>query len=360
MATPSLDTVRALPKAVLHDHLDGGLRPATVIELADACGHRLPTTDPVALQAWFTAGADTGDILQYLATFEHTVGVMQTAEAIERVAAEAAADLAADGVVYAEVRFAPELHTGAGLDPDAVVEAVQAGFARGMREAAAAGTPIALNTIVCAMRTTDPSLTVATAELALRWHRRDPRVCAFDLAGAETGWPPSLHAAALGVARAGLLPVTIHASEPPDLLLISDALWHGAHRIGHGVRLATDCAGLFDGDLDAVRLGPLATAVRARQVHLELAPTCNVQIGAVPDLAHHPIGPFLRLGFNVSINTDNRLMSGVSVSSEYAAVAAAHDLDVADLRRVTANAIASGFGPFEERRRLLDRVLGAD
>jgi adenosine deaminase len=348
MTALSLDALRSLPKALLHDHLDGGLRPSTVIELAAETGHRLPHTDPAELASWFTRGAETNDILQYLATFEHTAGVMQTATALHRVARECVHDLADDGVVYAEVRFAPELHTTAGLALDEVVEAVQDGFATGMRERPGA----VVNTIVCAMRTEQRSVEIA--ELAARWRRRDARIVAFDLAGAETGWPPSLHAAALAVARAELLHVTVHASEPPDLLLISDALQHGAERIGHGVRLAADCD---LADLDHPRLGPLARYVRERQICLEMAPTCNVQIGAVPSVAHHPVGPFLRLGFNVSVNTDNRLMSNVSVTSEMAAVQAAHEMTVDELRRLVVNAVRSGFGDHDERLGLIRDVI---
>jgi adenosine deaminase len=342
----------ATPKALLHDHLDGGLRPATIIELADEIGWDLPATEPAELQGWFTRGAESGDLLQYLATFDHTLAVMQTEAAIERVAAEAAVDLAADGVVYAEVRFAPELHTA--MPPAAAVLAVTAGLRRGEAEAAAAGHAISTSVICCAMRTADRSLEIAALVDDLR--TRDTKVVAFDLAGEETGYPPSQHAAALAFARARHLNVTIHASEPPDLELIDDALVHGAHRIGHGVRLARDTAP----DPDApggLRLGPLARYVLDRQVHLELAPTCNVQIGAVASIADHPIGPFLRAGFSVGVNTDNRLMSGVLPSSELAAVTAAFGLTPAEVERLTVDAIAAGFAPYEERRRIIETVV---
>ncbi len=290
------DALRAAPKALLHDHLDGGLRPTTVLELADAIGWTLPATSTADLQAWFTRGAETADLLQYLATFEHTLAVMQTPEHVERVAAEAVVDLAADGVVYAEVRFAPELHVQ--MPPQAAVEAVAAGFRRGERDAAAAGHPISAWVICCAMRTADRSLEIARLVDAMR--DREPKVVAFDLAGAETGFPPSMHAAALTFARQHHVNVTIHASEPPDLELIDDALVHGAHRIGHGVRLGRDTTP--DPDVPGgLRLGPLARYVLDRQVHLELAPTCNVQIGAVGSIAEHPIGPFLRAGFSVGV-----------------------------------------------------------
>lgn len=349
------DAVLAAPKVLLHDHLDGGLRVATILELSDEIGWtpRLPTTDPAALQAWFTRGAASRDLLQYLATFEHTITVMQTAAGIERIAYEATIDLAADGVVYAETRLAPEQHEQQGLGFDAVIEAVCAGIRRGERDAAAAGRPIEVNVIVCAMRTEQRSLEIARDVDRIR--ATEPKVVAFDLAGAETGWPPSLHAEALAFARERHLNITIHASEPPDLELISDALAHGAHRIGHGVRLDRDTR--RDPVSGELVLGPLARYVLDRQVHLEMAPTCNTQIGAVPSVADHPIGPFLRAGFNVGVNTDNRLMSHVMPSSELWAVADAFHLDWHEIGRLVRNAAESSFAPYEVRRRLVDEVI---
>jgi adenosine deaminase len=348
----AVEPARSLPKVLLHDHLDGGLRPATVLELADAIGWRLPASDPDQLQAWVTRGADTADILQYLATFEHTLAVLQRPDALERVAHEAVSDLADDGVVYAEVRFAPELHQTTGLPLEEIVEAVTSGFRRGEADAAGRGRPITVNAICCAMRTADRSLEIARLVDRLRvW---DDKVVGFDLAGAETGFPPSLHAEALAFAREAHLNVTIHASEPPDLELIDDAIVHGAHRIGHGVRLATDTTTAPDGQLE---LGPLARYVLDHGIHLEMAPTCNVQIGAVPDVAAHPIGPFLRAGFSVGLNTDNRLMSHVTPSSELATVAAAHDLTLAEMGALAINAARASFAPFEQRRDLIADVL---
>ncbi len=346
----------ALPKVLLHDHLDGGVRVATVLELADAIGWTLPTTDPDDLQAWFTRGAETGDLLQYLATFEHTLAVMQTAESIERIAYEAAIDLADDGVVYAEVRFAPELHVADGLPLDAVVEAVTSGFRRGEADAAAAGRAIVVNAICCAMRTEHRSLEIA--QLVDRLRSWDDKVVAFDLAGAETGFPPSLHAEALAFARNAHLNITMHASEPPDLELISDALAQGAHRIGHGVRLRADTNLVADPDGgadvdDALVLGPLAQYVLDHQIHLEMAPTCNVQIGAVPSVADHPVGPFLRAGFSVGLNTDNRLMSNVRPSSELVAVADAHELTIGEAEQLAVNAMMASFAPMDVRRRIV-------
>ena len=354
--TITLEQAHELPKVLLHDHLDGGLRVATIMELAASIGWTLPEADPDELQTWFTRGAETADLLQYLATFEHTLAVMQTPDHIERIAYEAVVDLAGDGVVYAEVRFAPELHQQLGLTLEAVVEAVTTGFRRGEAAAAKAGSTIVVNAILCAMRTEHRSVEIA--QLVDRLRSWDDKVVAFDLAGAETGFAPSLHAESLAFARSALLNITIHASEPPDLELISDALAHGAHRIGHGVRLrsdtnlvdATDAAGVRATELV---LGPLAQYVLDHQIHLEMAPTCNVQIGAVPNVAEHPIGPFLRAGFNVGYNTDNRLMSKVMPSSELHAIANAHDLTTAEMQRLATNAMMSSFAPMDVRRRIV-------
>lgn len=351
--TDVLDSAAAVaaPKPVLHDHLDGGLRVGTILELADEIGWALPHTDPDELQAWFTAGANTRDLLQYLATFEHTLAVMQTAEHIERVAYEAVSDLADDGVVYAEIRFAPELHQEQGLPLDVIVGAVTDGFRRAEHDAARRGHEIHAFAILCAMRTEHRSLEIAQLVDSMR--RVDDKVVAFDLAGAETGFPPSLHAEALAFARERLLNVTIHASEPPDLELIADALTHGTHRIGHGVRLQADLD-IRDGEI--VAMGPLAAYVLDRQIPLEVAPTCHVHVGAVPDLASHPIGPMLRAGFAVNVNTDNRLMSDVMPSSELAAVAGTFDLSDDEVARLLRNGIMAGFGPLDLRTRLASLV----
>lgn len=336
-----------LPKILLHDHLDGGLRPSTILELADQIGHPLPSTDEQELVAYFRAGADAKDIIQYLDTFAHTVPLLQSAEALHRVAGEAAADLAADGVIHAEVRFAPELHPGVG-SVDEAIEAVIAGFADVDED-------ISIRTIVCAMRTEQRSAEVATA--AVRWYERTADdqggVVAFDLAGAETGYPPSDHVEALDIAKRGLINITIHASEPPGLELIGGAIELGAQRVGHGVRLIEGCERNDDGTLT---LGPLARAVRDRRIPLELCPSCNVQIGAVPTMADHPVGPFLRAGIQATVNTDNRLMSGVSVSSEVQAVAAAFDLSTDEIRQLQHNAADATFAAPSQRHRLHQEI----
>lgn len=348
----TIDTFRSLPKVLLHDHLDGGLRPSTIIELAAEIGWALPTTNVDELAEWFTAGAATKDINKYLATFEHTVAVMQRAEAIRRVAREAVEDLTADGVVYAELRFAPELHQQEGLSLAAVTEAVAAGVRDGEAAAADTGTPIIVNLILCAMRTAQRSLEIATFVERMRF--KEPKVVAFDLASAETGFPPSMHAAALAHARRHLLNLTIHASEPPDLELISDALGQGAHRIGHGVRLQS---GMLMTPNGQAILGQVARFVMDHRIHLEMAPTCHVHVGAVESIEAHPIAKFLRLGFNVSVNTDNRLMSGVLPSSELHTVATVHELSWTEVEQLVVNGIESSFAPYETRRRLVDDVV---
>jgi adenosine deaminase len=354
----SLTEIRSLPKVLLHDHLDGGLRPQTVLELAEQCGWtpRLPSTDLAQLQAWFTRGAETKDLLQYLATFEHTLAVMQTEAALERVAAEAALDLAMDGVRYAEVRFAPELHQDNGLSLETVIQAVQSGFRRGTAEANESGFPITVNTIICAMRTEQRSLEIA--QTAVRMRADDARIVAFDLAGAETGWPPSLHLDALEHIRRNQMHLTIHASEPPDLELITDALALGAERIGHGVRLLADTSNV-DFVTGKATMGPVARYILERQIPLELAPTCNVQIGAVPSLDRHPIGPFLRAGFRVNVNTDNRLMSHVSVSSEVHAVSDAFQLSREEVARIALNGIDASFADWSERQAIRQEIVDA-
>jgi len=339
------------PKSLLHDHLDGGLRVPTILEISDEIGHtpKLPTSNEAELQAWFTAGAESRDLLKYLATFEHTTACMQSEAHIERVAYEAVSDLADDGVVYAEIRYAPELHA---LPFAASAAAVASGFRRAEADARVRGKSISAYLIVCAMRTEKRSREVA--KFVAEERHREPKIVAFDLAGAETGWPPSLHAEALEYARREHLNITIHASEPPDLELISDALALGAHRIGHGLRLNRDTQATADGSL---RLGNLARYVLDRQIHLEMAPTCNTQIGAVASVSQHPIGAFLRHGFNVSVNTDNRLMSNVSPSSEMLAVSTAFSLSWAEMQRLVENAVSSGFAPHEERQRILRDVV---
>jgi adenosine deaminase len=341
------NVVRA-PKVLLHDHLDGGLRPETVLELADEFGYRgLPAPDPEGLGAWFREAADSGSLVQYLETFAHTVGVMQQPEAIHRVARECALDLAADGVVYAEVRFAPELSTAQGLPIEEVVEAMVDGFSVGSREATEAGSPIRVGALLCAMRQADRWDEVAG--LVVRF--RDAGVVGFDLAGPEIGFPPDRIPSAIGVLDGARAHRTVHAGEAAGIDSIRAAL-DGAHaeRLGHGVRIADEVAA--DGTL-----GPVAQRVLDEQVVLEIAPSSNVQTGAYPSLAEHPVDRLHRLGFAVTLNTDNRLMSGVSASSEVTAVASTFGWSWDDVQTVTERALAAAFIGEDDRRRLLDQLV---
>jgi adenosine deaminase len=344
----TVETIRRAPKVLLHDHLDGGLRSQTVLELADLHGYReLPASEPEALGRWFRQAADSGSLVQYLETFAHTVGVMQHPDAIHRVARECALDLAADGVVYAEVRFAPELSTTGGMHIEAVVEAMVDGFAAGSAEAAAAGSPITVGALLCAMRQADRWEEVAG--LVLRY--RDSGVVGFDLAGPEIGFPPDRLPDAIAVLDRAHAHRTIHAGEAAGIDSIRAALDGArAERLGHGVRIADEVA--TDGTL-----GPLAQRVRDEQVILEITPSSNLQTGAYPSLAEHPVDRLHRLGFAVTLNTDNRLMSGVSASSEVAAVATTFGWSWDDVQAVTERALAAAFIGDAKRGCLLDEVV---
>src|ERR1022692_4862370 len=345
--SPTLDQIRRVPKVLLHDHLDGGLRPATIVELAAQTGYRaLPTSEPVELGNWMNTAAVRGQLELYLEAFQHTVGVMQTRDALIRVAAECAEDLATDGVVYAEVRFAPELHVSAGLNLDQVVEAVLEGFAIG-----SAGRGIRVYALLTAMRTAARSLEIA--ELAVR--HRDAGVVGFDIAGAEAGSPPSRHLDAFQYVARENFHITIHAGEGFGLPSIWEALqWCGADRLGHGVRIADDIGVGADG---ALSLGRLASYVRDQRIPLEMWPTSNVQTGAAPSISEHPIGLLRQLSFRVTVNTDNRLMSGVTLTSEFLALAESFGYGWPDIEWLTLNAMKSAFAPFDERLRLINTVI---
>ena len=344
---PTFDDIRAAPKVLLHDHLDGGLRPATIVELAEETGYGdLPTRDPDELGAWMTRGADRKDLLLYLETFAHTVGVMQTRGALARVARECAEDLAADGVVYAEVRYAPEQHLERGLGLDEVVEAVQEGFREGSER-----TGIRIGTLLTAMRTAARSLEIA--DLAVRW--RDRGVVGFDIAGAEAGFPPTRHLDAFEHVRRENFHLTIHAGEAFGIPSIWEALQLcGAERLGHGVRIVDDIATLPGGE---ATLGRVADLVRDRRVPLELCPTSNVHSGAAASIEEHPIGLLMDLKFRVTVNTDNRLMSATSLSQEFAQLVVAFGIGWDRIARLTINAMKSAFIPFDERVGLLDAVI---
>jgi adenosine deaminase len=338
--------IHTLPKALLHDHLDGGLRPQTVIELASEYGYtKLPTTDVDELATWFNSGAKRNDLVLYLETFAHTVGVMQHRDAIERVAYECAVDLAADGVVYAEVRMAPELCTEAGLTLDEAVEAMLDGFRRG-----AEGTDLTIYLICSAMRTAARSLEIA--ELAVRW--REAGVVGFDIAGAEEGFPPTRHLDAFEYVRRENFHTTIHAGEAFGLPSIWEAVqFCGAERLGHGVRIVDD----ITGPPGEEELGRLADFVRDRRIPLELCPTSNIGTGVCKTVAEHPIGMLRRLRFRVTVNTDNRLMSATSMTYEMAQLHEAFGWGLDDFEWLTVNAMKSAFAPFPERLRIINGIV---
>ncbi|MGE3235995.1 MAG: adenosine deaminase [Thermoleophilia bacterium] len=341
------ETILRAPKVLLHDHLDGGLRPATIAELAAETGYDgLPTGEPGELAEVISRGANRNDLVLYLESFAHTVAVMQTREALERVAAECAEDLADDGVVYAEIRFAPELHIERGLGLDEIVEAVLAGFERG-----SSGRGLTVRVLCSAMRQRASSVEIA--ELALR--HRDQGVCGFDIAGPEAGYPPARHLDAFSRVMRDNFHITIHAGEAFGLPSIAEALHVcGAERLGHGVRIIDDIR--EDGEGGHL-LGRLAAFVRDRRVPLELCPSSNVHVGAVASIAEHPIGLLAKLRFRVTVNTDNRLMSATRLSDEFGHLRDAFGWDLGDMRWATINAMKSAFLPFDDRLQLINRVI---
>jgi adenosine deaminase len=353
MTTPlNLETIGQAPKALLHDHLDGGLRPATVLELAEQTGYeQLPGTDVDALATWFRTSAHSGSLERYLEPFAHTVSVMQTPPALYRVAYECVEDLSSDNVVYAEVRFAPELHIDRGLSLDEVVDAVLAGFADGEKAARADGRTITVRCLVTAMRHAARSLEIA--ELAIRF--RDKGVVGFDIAGAEAGYPPTRHLDAFEYMREHNGRFTIHAGEAFGLPSIHEAIaFCGADRLGHGVRIVDDISEQLDGN-DA--LGRVAAIVRDKRIPLEMCPSSNVQTGAVRSIDEHPFDLLARLRFRVTVNTDNRLMSDTTMSEEMLRLVEAFGYGWSDLARFTINAMKSAFIPFDERLAIIDEVI---
>jgi len=348
---PTPDQVKRVPKAVIHDHLDGGLRPETLIEIAEQIGYdKLPTHDPVKLADWFEESCSSGTLVRYLETFDHTIAVMQTEENIIRVAREAAIDLARDNVVYAEVRGAPELFTRQGLTLDQVIEATTEGYRQGMAEAKSEGKTIRVEQILCALRQNNEADEVATKVVKYR----DQHVVGFDIAGPEDGFPPTLQQTAFDYLRQANAHFTIHAGEAYGLPSIWQAIQMcGAERLGHGVRIMDD----IDMSGSEPKLGLLASYVRDRRIPLEICPTSNLQTGAAKNFASHPIGALEKLRFRVTINTDNRLMSRTSMSNEMQQAVAAFDWTFQDLQRVTINALKSAFIPFEERLAIIEKIV---
>ena len=349
--TPTSDQIKRVPKALLHDHLDGGLRPETIIEIAQQIGYKkLPTDDPKQLADWFEESCNSHSLVRYLETFSHTIAVMQSKEAIIRVSRECAIDLARDGVVYAEVRGAPELFTEQGLTLDQVVEATLEGFKQGMAEAAHEGNKIRVESLLCGMRQNNRSQEAAAAVVKYR----NKGVVGFDIAGPEDGFPPTNQLETFEYLRKENAHFTIHAGEAYGLPSIWEAIQIcGAERLGHGVRIIDD----IDFSGDKPRLGPLASYVRDRRIPLELCPTSNLQTGAAKTYSDHPIGMLAKLRFRVTLNTDNRLMSRTSMSNEMSECVKSFGWKFADLQRVTVNALKSSFIPFEERLEIIEKVV---
>jgi len=349
-AKPTRDQIKRVPKALLHDHLDGGLRPQTIIDLAAEINYSLPSTNADELADWFEESCNSGSLEKYLLTFEHTVAVMQTREAIIRVARECALDLARDGVVYAEVRGAPELFTQKGLTLDQVIEATTEGYRLGMADAKAEGFTIRVVQLLCALRQNDFANEVARKVVQYR----NDGVVGFDIAGPEDGFPPSDYLEAFNYLREQNAHFTIHAGEAFGLPSIWQAIQMcGTERLGHGVRIVDD----IDLSSGEPKLGLLSSYVRDRRIPLELCPTSNLQTGAAKDIHSHPIGLLEKLRFRVTLNTDNRLMSRTSMSHEMNQVVDAFDWTFEDLQRVTVNALKSAFIPFEERLAIIENIV---
>lgn len=381
--TPAL--LGALPKVALHDHLDGGLRAATVLELSRELALPVPGVDEAAtaddpsaddvgaVADWFHTAADSGSLPTYLSTFEHTVALMQTAPQLRRIAREFVEDMAADGVVYAETRWAPHQHTDADLTLDEAVQAVQDGLDEGVAAAAADGRRIVVGQLLCYLRHLEPTDDLVDIALA----RRDTGVLGLDLAGPEDGFPASRFHNQFARARRDGVRVTIHAGEADGPASIADALDCGAERIGHGVRLledisdppgtsgaddapeaaSTEAAGADDSGGARASLGPVAARVHAQRICLEVCPSSNLQTGAAEDLAHHPVGPLHRLGFAIALSSDNRLMSRTRTSREMLLAAHTFGWSLDDLEQTVLTGLDAGFAPAAQREALRDEVV---
>lgn len=334
--------IRAMPKVVLHDHLDGGLRPQTIIELANDIGYnKLPTADAGELAEWFHNGAQRGNLTQYLKGFEHTTGVMQTEEAIERVAYEMMEDMKDDGVVYVETRFAPVFHTNKGLHWENVINAALRGLEKGKKDFG-----VEYGLIISAMR--DQTHSQEMAELAIDFRERG--VVGFDLAGEEGGFPPKKHLDAFNYIKRENFHITIHAGESFGKESIWQAIqWCGADRIGHATRLIEDIALDEHEPNKIVKMGYLAQYILDKRIPLEMCLTSNVDTGAVKNYEDHPFGLYYKYKFRVTLNTDDKLMSNTSMTKEYLIAHQVFGLGFEDLEKLAINAMKSAFVPYKQR-----------
>lgn len=389
---PSAEEIKALPKVLLHEHLDGGLRPATIIDIAKEIGYtQLPSHDPEELSRWFYDMCNSGSLVKYLHCFDHTIAVMQRAKDLLRVARECVLDLAADGVIYAELRYAPELFVNAELNDDKIVQAIQDGFQEGMEIVNSSNAhdfvangqdpsmalylyPIRIESLLCSLRQHSNEIAERIADLCVKY--RDLGVCGFDIAGPENGFPPHRHLTAFNTLRKENMHFTIHAGEDFGLPSIWQAIQVcGSDRLGHGVRLVDDIYQDVDGvavpvqmselenlhetGTDHFKLGRLAHYIRDKRITLEVCPTSNLQTGCVPSnrLSEHPIHLLHRLRFRITVNTDNRLMSSTSMSNEFQQLVDTFGWTFADMQRVTINAIKSAFIPFDQRIELIKKII---
>ena len=349
--------IRSLPKISLHDHLDGGLRPQTIIDLAAEIGYELPANNAKELKAWFEKSADSGNLVDYLKTFDVTTAVMQTREGLTRVAREFVLDLANDGVIYGEIRWAPEQHLTKGLTLDETVDAVQDGLEQGIEIVEQQGGFIRTGQLVTAMRHGNRALEIA--KLAVR--HRENGVVGFDIAGAEAGFPASNHKEAFDYLAEQMFPTTVHAGEADGIDSIRDAIVAGRTlRLGHGVRIYQDLLMREEDGRDYVQLGEVAEWVHFRQIALELCPTSNLQTGAIADLGDsyedHPVAILFDLGFRVTISPDNRLMSGTSVTHELEQIVEHFDFDLDDLEQLQLNAVEACFQTLDAREELAEMI----
>lgn len=342
------EIIRKLPKVELHEHLDGGLRPETIIELAEERGIELPTKDPVELKDWFVRGCKQKSLALYLETFAITTSVMQDKESLYRIAKEEIEDLAKENVVYAEIRFCPELHTNKGLNLEEVVSAVLKGLEAGRKE-----TGVEFGVIISAMRHLDPSHSLEMAELAVAFSERG--VVGFDLAGDEFGHPAKKHQDAFKYIRNKNFNITIHAGEAFGL----ESIWQAiqiceAHRIGHGTRLIEDMT-VEKGSI--LKMSSLAHFVKDKRIPLEMCLTSNVGTGAVDSYEEHPFPLFFRNNFRVFLCSDNRLMSDTSLSKEMEIAVSQYGMDIRDMEKITINAMKSAFIHHDKKLKIIYDVI---
>lgn len=342
------EIIRTVPKVLLHDHLDGGLRPQTVIELAKQAGYRkLPTLDPDELANWFFEGANKGSLVEFLRGFEHTTAVMQTREALERVAYEMMEDMKKDGVCYVETRFAPVYHTSKGLYPEDTVTAVLEGLEKGSRDF-----NVGYGLILCGMRNMRNTLEIA--ELAVNF--RNQGVVGFDLAGEEGGYPPKKHVEAFQFIQRANFNITIHAGEAFGKESIWQAIqWCGAHRIGHATRLIEDIS--LDSEGNVTGFGELAHYILDKRIPLEICLLSNLHTGAVDKIENHPFGIFYKEKFRVTINTDDRLMSNTNLTKEFLTAIEYFNINLDDVEKLTINAMKSAFIHHNERLKYIYNII---